>query len=289
MMSDTAMAKALGISRMTLWRWRKREGFPAGNNIKKIKNWIEEDKARVRARETAGNGQSQGVLPSTVAGPVSVAQDDRERFRAALAAAYAGSLPWLDELVKKAGYRPGYIVTTRELAGLTGKSKPTIDNWVNSNGMPIEGRSPSGNTFDLARALPWLLGYYNERIEIAREEKRGSSEAVRRTRADANLKELELAKRRGELVDVQEAVAKMAAAAANFTGAFRGKPVDWAQAVEGKAPDAISRYLDGELARIFGELQNTPLPENIPAEAVEHFRAALAAITEPITEKEKGQ
>jgi len=253
-MTDDGLAKDLQINRRTLTRWRGMPGFPKKETAGAIRKWRGGQKRRAPAKLKA-------KIKKDPPPPVRERKTEPRQF----------------------------IVTTRELAGLTGKSKPTIDNWVNSNGMPIEGRSPAGNTFDLARALPWLLGYYNERIEIAREEKRGSSEAVRRTRADANLKELELAKRRGELVDVQEAVAKMAAAAANFTGAFRGKPVDWAQAVEGKAPDAISRYLDGELARIFGELQNTPLPENIPAEAVEHFRAALAAITEPITEKEKGQ
>ncbi len=253
-MTDEGLAKDLEINRRTLTRWRGMPGFPKKETVTAIRKWREGQKRRASAA-------TEAVVEQAAEARASGRQAEHRQF----------------------------IVTTTELVGLLGVSKTAVNNWVNSNGMPIKGRAPSGDTFDLARVLPWLLGYYKQRIETAREEKRESSEAVRKTKAEANLKELELAKRRGELVDVQDAVAKMAGAAANFTGAFRGKAADWSQAVEGKTPDAIARYLDGELARIFADLQTAQLPENIPAGAVQHFQAALAVITNPITERNNGQ
>lgn len=242
--SDEKLSRELGIGRTTLWRWRKMAGFPKKETAAAIKKWRQAQKRRASVKP-------QAAAPE----PPEPRAPEHRRF----------------------------IVTTTELVGLLGVSKTAVNNWVNSNGMPIEGRAQSGDTFDLARVLPWLIGYYKQRIEKAREDKRESSQAVRKTKADADLKELELAKRRGELVDVQDAVAKLAGVASNFTGAFRGKAADWSQAVEGKTPDAIARYLDAELVRIFGDLQNTALPENIPPAAAQHFRAAIATIAGPMT------
>lgn len=241
--SDEKLSRELGIGRTTLWRWRKMSGFPKRETAAAITKWRQGQKRRA------------SVKPQAAA-------------------------PELPE--PRASEHRRFIVTTTELVGLLGVTKPTVGNWVNRNNMPIEARSQKGDSFDLARVLPWLREYYKKQIEKAREEKRESSEAVRKTKAEANLKELELAKRRGELVDVQDAVAKLAGVASNFTAAFRGKAADWSQAVEGKTPDAISRFLDAELARIFAELQNTALPENIPPVAAEHFRAAIAAIAGPM-------
>jgi phage terminase Nu1 subunit (DNA packaging protein) len=97
--------------------------------------------------------------------------------------------------------RPGNIVSLGEFAELIGRTDPTVRNYIR-RGMPIEtqGGRGKGHEIDTAAAIEWMV---QDRIkEVAGPSNLNSFDAARTRKevANADIAEMDLAERRGELV-----------------------------------------------------------------------------------------
>src|SRR5438067_2184173 len=105
----------------------------------------------------------------------------------------------------------GKIVNRAELAGILARSPPAIDTMVRS-GCPQISRGGSGteSEFNTAEVIKWLLARERDAVRAEFDpEKAGANEGKRRfTAAAAELKELQLAEKRGELVSITAVTAK---------------------------------------------------------------------------------
>ena len=103
-----------------------------------------------------------------------------------------------------------------EVGKLFGVSEKTVRNWMNKNGLPFDA-SGRARTIEWAKAFRWYLDTQvnsdgnggNQASPLALVEDPGVSESyemalARKTRAEANLKELQLAKERGQVASIPD-------------------------------------------------------------------------------------
>lgn len=218
--------------------------------------------------------------PDSKARPLTAEQ---RKVADALTAAHAGQIPWLEDAIRRAGYQrtdaPTSVVTMQQLSELAGVTKPTLWNWV-THGLP-RATSPDGvATVDLRRAVPWLLGYYQKAVKEARADATAAAGKPRERAAGAKAEmiEIELAEKRGQMVRTEDHWRCFFAWIEAYVGAFRTKPAAWAQACAGEPAVRIRELIERDLDQIFASLQQMEIPANIPPAAEEHVRAAIRAI-----------
>jgi hypothetical protein len=226
-------------------------------------------------------GELPGLQIPTV--PKGLTSEQRQ-VASALVAAHAGNLPWLAAAIESAGYRradaPTSVVTMQQFSELCGLTKPTIWNWV-THGLPRSTTSSGVATVDLRRAVPWLVRYYQDAVKTARKDAAAISGEARERSAEAKaaLLEIELAEKKATMVRTEDHWRCFFAWMEAYVGAFRTKPAAWAQACAGEPAVRIRQLIERDLDQIFMSLQATPIPENIPPAAEEHFRAGVRALT----------
>lgn len=225
-------------------------------------------------------GFASPPAPDSKARPLTAEQ---RKVADALTAAHAGQIPWLEDAIRRAGYHrtdaPTSVVTMQQLSELAGVTKPTLWNWV-THGLP-RATSPDGvATVDLRRAVPWLLNYYQKAVKDARADATAAAGKPRERAAGAKAEmiEIELAEKRGQMVRTEDHWRCFFAWIEAYVGAFRTKPAAWAQACAGEPAVRIRELIERDLDQIFASLQQMEIPANIPPAAEEHVRAAIRAI-----------
>ena len=223
--------------------------------------------------------------PPAPAHPRTKLTPEQKQLATLLVAAHAGQMPWLEEAIKDSGYQrddtPSSVVTLQQFAELTDVSKPTVWNWI-SRGLPKAPESNGVTRVDLRRAIAWLIVYYQDQVKQARATAQAAADQSRNRAgsAKAELIEIELAEKRGQVVPTEAHWRFFLAWCNRFVAALRSKPAGWAQACQGEPALKIRELLDHDLEAIFADLRQADVPDNIPPAAAEHFRAALAAITQ---------
>ena len=97
---------------------------------------------------------------------------------------------------KAAAFVPGSTIGATEFGRLIDAHASTISKWIKA-GLPFERSGTKART-DLGRAVRWVIAHY-------REGDKGTSAArTRKLEAEAEMKELDLAERRGKVVSVEE-------------------------------------------------------------------------------------
>ncbi|MEG9430745.1 helix-turn-helix domain-containing protein [Terriglobus sp. ADX1] len=101
-------------------------------------------------------------------------------------------------------------LTIAEAAGRFLVDERTVRNWITSNGLPFTGEGKK-RRIDWAVALPWYVTYQigntgNGRLSAIPDEEVETYEVAlaRKTRAEADLKELQLARARGEVASIAD-------------------------------------------------------------------------------------
>lgn len=258
-MSDQAVAKKLGVNRRTLFRWRQLPGFPGTEDMKKLRTWAKGNEAKRKEpgiRPGPAAEQTQAADPTVTAPKMNA--ENRLKLQQTLNSAFDGSAPWLDALVKQAGYTRGLLVTTQQLGELVGKSAPTIANWK-KNGMPkLSGAGQRGApAFDLGQVFPWLIEYYQGREQEAREAAgRGISKAEERKKAaDAELAEMKIAKQKEQLLPTVRVDEELALFVMTFRERIMAIPSALAAILAPETDEAkIKEVIESELTAALGEL-----------------------------------
>lgn len=105
----------------------------------------------------------------------------------------------------------GQIVNRQELLHILGCSAPTIADYE-LRGMPVEKKGGKGvaNQYNTAAVIEWLVAHKAGLLPGGGKARNHEDEKARKTTAEADLKEIELAERRGEVVPITHAVKEFA-------------------------------------------------------------------------------
>jgi len=99
----------------------------------------------------------------------------------------------------------GKIVNRSELCQIMGISSPTIDNWE-KRGMPVQKKGGKGvaNEYNTMHVIKWWAG--DAASPGAVKLTSGADPKDRKTAAEAEIKEIELAEKKGEVVPIDTAI-----------------------------------------------------------------------------------
>jgi terminase small subunit / prophage DNA-packing protein len=145
----------------------------------------------------------------------------------------------------------GEVATRERMAGIFGCSVTTVDRYLRA-GMPGEklGKEHQINT---AAAIRWLI----ERSSGASSDGESSQADARRrlTAAAAELKELQLAEKRGQMVAIEDVTPILAEELANVRSRLMAMPGRLAQSLVGMPdPAAIERTIMEEVTGALSEI-----------------------------------
>jgi hypothetical protein len=200
-----------------------------------------------------------------------------------IAAAAAGSLPWLAQVLADAGYHRGRAsaLGASELAAALNVSRQTVHTWTSSRGCPAIRTPAGGVLFDPLSVAAWLYARSREDVAVAeRRAREAGNDAKRRDdEARADLRELDLAQRRGAVVETDEHWRILLDWAGRFVAAFRARPAAWATALQGATAATIRGTIERDLGLIFDGLRKPTSPANIPPDAARLVREALEIVT----------
>jgi phage terminase Nu1 subunit (DNA packaging protein) len=91
----------------------------------------------------------------------------------------------------------------QELALLLNREPRTVNKDAKERGLPREGRG----IYILSKVLPWIVNDYEKRLREAKSGGETESQARKRLyAAQANLKEITIARQRGEVINIDDAV-----------------------------------------------------------------------------------
>jgi phage terminase Nu1 subunit (DNA packaging protein) len=148
------------------------------------------------------------------------------------------------------------IVTRSQLAELANVTDRQINLWVKKDDMPVEGRG----AYDAVKCIHWLLRKKDEQIEFFR---RGgeteSSARIRLLRANANLREIELARIRVEVILIDDAIRSIADVMKAMQTRLLAIPKRSAPQLVGiEEPGEIESFLTVEIHQALNELSRVP-------------------------------
>jgi phage terminase Nu1 subunit (DNA packaging protein) len=105
------------------------------------------------------------------------------------------------------------IVNVSELADLYGAGRMTVQGWIKS-GLPLKGARSSARSheIELGAAVRWVrahdLSVWEEKVKAARDVTQKQKALTRKAIAEAELAELDVAERKGELVPAAAVASK---------------------------------------------------------------------------------
>jgi phage terminase Nu1 subunit (DNA packaging protein) len=173
--------------------------------------------------------------------------------------------------------RTGRRYTIPQLAINTGYSEAAIRK-MRSQGMPvaIEGRGRRPMKIDLAQFIHFLLE--RERAKYQDSETDDISEYKRRkAKADAEAAEINLAVRRGDLVEIESVERVVTAAIMNARSRMLALPTKMTPRVHGLEKKEIEIELKNEIETALTELANIDPADFIDAEVLDEMDAAAEA------------
>jgi DNA-binding transcriptional regulator YiaG len=161
-------------------------------------------------------------------------------------------------------------LSQKELCDLLSKTRPTINEWETKNSMPRN----ADRTYDLFAVLRWYP-------QFVKSQQTGQMPAADKLRdLKAAEKELDLAQRRGELLEREAVIEGLVARWQQVVGAFGYKRRELANILHGQT---IER-MDELLARFFEDIQrqwlNVPEFLRLPKDAEAKFLELLESLKE---------
>ena len=144
----------------------------------------------------------------------------------------------------------GKLVNLRELSEIVGRSERVLIEYA-EEGLPCRERGGDGkpSAYDTAEVVAWMIGQATARRDATVEVERRRLIAAQATRA-----ELELARRRGDLVDLAEFRAGAIRAGREITDALLGIAPRISRVIDPQDPDRAHGLLDTELRRCIASI-----------------------------------
>jgi excisionase family DNA binding protein len=152
-----------------------------------------------------------------------------------------------------------------DIASLLGVSERMVRNYIKDNDLPCVGDG-RGRRFVWADVREWYVSYRiekdgsrgNEACQIPEDDAENMEQAsLRKLKAEADLKELELATKRGEVVAIEDVKRSVENVAASLKSAILAMPSKLATRLVGmKDKRAINDVLTGEAEELCRKLQH---------------------------------
>lgn len=161
----------------------------------------------------------------------------------------------------KANKRRGRVVDLPGLAEITGYHGSTLRRFI-QDGMPVESGEGRNRRFDTAKVIWWL-----EYRHLTQEEAGVLDARERRTLAQAELLEIELARKRGEVADLAEVEMAITRAFSDCRARLLALPTKWAPQLKGLEEGQLQALLDQGIEEALYEL-TTVDPAGFCPEAV---------------------
>ena len=137
--------------------------------------------------------------------------------------------------------KPQYV-TTADLAEFFKVTKMGISFWV-KEGMPRIG----SNKFDLWEVMQWHLTRIENRMDIAVQESNSETDKIRKTRIEADLKQLELDQQLGKIIEMDVAINELSKVMSIVRNTITSLPNKIAPQIVGKSLKEIKLKLQKEL------------------------------------------
>jgi len=184
------------------------------------------------------------------------------------------------------------------VAGLLGVSTRQLNNYINLKGLPSNG-SGRQRTFVWGDVLEWFIGYrlsletgdgnggsdddeFGDSTSVSGGKKEDIRQAnLRKTKAEANLKELQLGRLRGEVISIAEAKTRLDRMMSNLRAKLLSMPPKLANRIEGeKTRAAREGLIRTEIETLCREI-STGAVVDVPSDAIDDDTLELSAAASP--------
>ena len=155
-----------------------------------------------------------------------------------------------------------WTVTQSQFANIVGVTQQRISKLI-AEGILKRGDTASGIPF-----VENLKKYYEYKFGIAGDID-GKAEMARLTKAKRELTEMEVAKRRGELLEAAQVESFVVETLTNFRNKFSGFPAKLSLQLENKSVTQINRLLTAECDELLNELADAIENKNFEEEEFE--------------------
>ena len=155
-----------------------------------------------------------------------------------------------------------WTVTQSQFANIVGVTQQRISKLI-AEGILKRGDTASGIPF-----VENLKKYYEYKFGIAGDID-GKAEMARLTKAKRELAEMDVAKRRGELLEAAQVESFVVETLTNFRNKFSGFPAKLSPQIEGKSVTQISSILTAECDELLNELADAIENKNFEEEIEE--------------------
>jgi terminase small subunit / prophage DNA-packing protein len=155
-------------------------------------------------------------------------------------------------------------MTAVEFGKFVGVSEKTVRNWMNNNGLPFS-EAGRGRVIESVAAVRWYVGYCHGSDgksvknsapvpELEDSEDYGAALA-RKTRAEADLKELQLAERRGQVASIEDVEKVVTASSLATKTQIEGLPAKLATQLVGiDDRNTVQKLLAREMSQLLTNL-----------------------------------
>lgn len=154
------------------------------------------------------------------------------------------------------------IVNRKDLSAILGVTPPTIDARI-AKGLPVLSRGTSGQAaqFDTAEVINWMVEQAKQTADASPAEKDGMRELQRRKLlAETEQAELELARKKGEVVPVEEALSAISDAVTILRQRMLTLPRRVAPLILGETDEDVTKSLiEREVLDVLEELSRNAL------------------------------
>jgi len=167
-----------------------------------------------------------------------------------------------------------------DIAALTGRTRPTIYEWVNKGRLPIA----DDKTIDVGAFIRWFETYISETI-IQKYAGKKTDQSSRLHAMKAEQIEIELKRQRRELLPREEVMAGILARYQLLINSMRQKAPQIAQLCQGQKPERVVEIITNSLGDICRELCQVPTELYLPEPAAKAYQKILDILKDGLNEK----
>jgi len=168
-----------------------------------------------------------------------------------------------------------------DIANLTGQLRGTVHNWVSRYQMPLG----TDKTIELKDFVRWFETFTSEKAAAKNGGKKDQSNRLHQVKAEQI--EMEIKRRRHELLDRDEVMAGIVARHQLLVNSLKQKAPQIAQLCQGQKPERVIKIISDALADICRELCQIPAQLRLPESVARAYQNVLEMLNEPFGQKEK--
>ena len=171
-------------------------------------------------------------------------------------------------------HRTAPKLTITDIANVTGRSRHLVYNWTQRNNLPLG----LDKTIELKNFIRWFEAFTAEDA-IAKNGGKGNKES-RLHAMKADVIEIELRRRRNDLLDRDEVMAGIVARHQVLINSMRHKAPQIAQLCQGQQPERVIKIITDALGDICRELCQVPAQLCLPEPAAKAYQNVLEMLND---------